>query len=74
MWCRQTFSSISLFNNKFLILSFQAEIAAVRDYLAQMVTGAELVGKQFHSSGTHSLGLFYATGQRLCLYVVLHFL
>lgn len=74
MWCGQAFSSISLFNNKFLISFFQAEIAAVRDYLAQMAMGAELVGKQFHSSGTHSLALFYATGQRVCLYVFLHFL
>lgn len=52
MWCGQAFSSISLLNNKFLISFFQAEIAAVRDYLAQMAMGAELVGKQFHSSGT----------------------
>lgn len=40
MWCGQAFSSISLFNKKILISSFQAEITAVRDEaLAQMVTG-----------------------------------
>lgn len=39
MWWGEAFSSISLFNKKFLILSFQAEIAAVRDEAVVQVMG-----------------------------------
>lgn len=39
MWWGEAFSSISLFNKKFLILSFQAEIAAVRDEALVQVMG-----------------------------------